>query len=223
MNNPFSIKESFSFAWKTFTSRPWFLIAAVAGMVLISLIASYIPLVSIVVGILVDMGLVAFALAAYEDVHALEWKTLWAPHPFWQYVGATMLTALIVLVGIILLIIPGIIAMVGLMFVKYLVMDRQLGPVEAIKESWRITKGNRWNLFGFMLVVMLLNIAGALAFMVGLLVTVPLTMLAMVYAYRTLEHEAHEVAPAGEVAPAQPQDAAEMPEAKEEDAPVEEA
>ena len=211
MNNPFSIKESFSFAWKTFTSRPWFLMCVIAAVfVLIATVSAVLQpeeggsiilsLVAMVLNVLVDMGLIAFALAAHDNITGVHWKSLWAPKNFWKYIGANILVAIIVVIGLVLLIIPGIIAAVGLMFTKYLVMDKNLGPVQAIKESWRITKKHILHLVGLLLVLIALNIAGAIALLVGLLVTVPLTLLVMAHVYRALEHAAHEVVAAPSVA-----------------------
>lgn len=204
MNNTFSIQESFSFAWKTFTARPWFLIGvALAMFVLVGVTSAILrpsdggniifTLISVVINIFIDMGLVAFALQAHENVQSVHWKTLWVPSKFWKYLAANILVGLIVLAGLILLVIPGIIAALGLMFTKYLVIDRNLGPVEALKESWRIAKKHLFSLFLLILAVLVLNIAGAIALGVGLLVTVPITMLVMVHVYRELEHSAHEV------------------------------
>lgn len=219
MNNIFSIKEAFSFAWKTFVSRPWFFVAVVIiSMVVLAvtsidfdamagdswiawIVVLVFTLLSIVISIYLDMGLVALALAAHDDVQTARLNTLWSLEnkPFWKYAGANILVSIIVIIGFILLIVPGVIAMLGLMFTKYLVVDRKLGPVEALKESWRITKGHRLKLLGFVVLIMVLNIAGAVALLVGLLVTIPLTMLVMAHVYRTLEHQAHEVVSPGAV------------------------
>ena len=205
MNNTFSIRESFSFAWNVFTKRPWFLIGVMfATFVVFALISKVFPtdqggnivftLVNLVIGIFIDMALIAFALAAHENVHTVTWKSVWMPQLFWKYLGASILMGIIVVVGLVLLVIPGLIAAFGFMFTKYLVVDRKLGPVEALKESWRITKGHKLHLLGFGFVAIVFNLIGAIAIGIGLLVTVPLTMLASAHIYRTLEHEAHEVA-----------------------------
>jgi hypothetical protein len=203
MNNTFSIKESFSFAWTTFKKRPWLFIGVIFTAIVILGISSAVlapvhggnvifRLIQTVIGIFVDMGLVMFALQAHDDVSNATWKNLWAPQQFWKYLGATILVGLITITGFILLIIPGVIAVLGLMFTKYLVIDRKLGPVQALKASWRITKGHKLHLLGFIIVSGLLNLAGAIALLIGLLVTVPLTMLAAAHVYRALLRAAPE-------------------------------
>ena len=79
------------------------------------------------------------------------------------------------------------------MFFKYLIIDKGLGPIEALKESRRITTGQRWQLLLFVLILALLNILGALALFIGLFVTMPVTMIAMAHVYRGLEHKASEM------------------------------
>jgi uncharacterized membrane protein len=96
------------------------------------------------------------------------------------------LQALIVIGGFILLIIPGIFFALRLQFTCYLIVDKNLGPVEAVKTSWKITKGNAWNLFFLGILLGLINILGLLCLIVGLFVTVPLTMLATTFVYRKL-------------------------------------
>jgi uncharacterized membrane protein len=53
----------------------------------------------------------------------------------------------------VLLIVPGIIFGLMFMFSTFLVIDRELGPIEALKESNHITHGHKWRLLGFSLVL----------------------------------------------------------------------
>jgi preprotein translocase subunit SecY len=93
---------------------------------------------------------------------------------------------IVILFGLILFIVPGIVAGVALLFTSYLIIDRDLGPVDAMKESLRITNGHRWNIVLFLLLATGLNILGALFFGIGLLVTIPVSALALVHIYRWL-------------------------------------
>jgi uncharacterized membrane protein len=72
------------------------------------------------------------------------------------------------------------------MFATYLVIDKNMAPMDALKESRRMTYGHKWNLFLFGLGLIGINILGFLALIIGLLVSLPVTMLAMAHAYRTL-------------------------------------
>ena len=203
------------FGWETFKKRPWFLIGAflainvgygiasgaVNGM-LVALIgksggaAILETLVRFIFQTLLGIGMIQFFLKAHDDVSTATLWDLWNPKPFWRYAGTTIVSLLIILIGLVLLIVPGIIAMIALMFTSYLVVDRSLQPIEAIKESARITKGNRMELFLFVLAIIGISILGILCFVVGILVAVPVAALAAAHAYRTLEHKAGEVVPA---------------------------
>jgi uncharacterized membrane protein len=73
-----------------------------------------------------------------------------------------------------------------LLFSGFLVIDRGLGPIQALKESHRITQGYKWTLFVFCLLLVLVNLAGLLALVVGIFVSAPVSLLALTHAYRVL-------------------------------------
>ena len=82
---------------------------------------------------------------------------------------AHLLVAIIVGFGIVFLIIPGIIFACRLAFVPYLVMDKELDPVRAVEESWRLTKGYGWTIFGLGLMAIPILIAGVICLIIGIL------------------------------------------------------
>lgn len=205
-----SIGDCVRFGWETFKQRPWILIGAfLLAMVIAALPGMFGPqptvgpdgeiipppattfgtivaLASIVVSMFVGLGLTTFSLRAHDNIKGVQIADLWNPAPFWRFVGAHILTVIAIALGFVALIVPGFILSMGLAFVSYLVVDRGLGPIEAIKESWRITKGHKWQLFLLFLTLLGLNVLGALALIIGIFVTVPITMLAFAHAYRTL-------------------------------------
>jgi len=92
----------------------------------------------------------------------------------------------IVFAGLALFIIPGIIWGIKFMFWPYLIIDKGLGPIEALKESSKITYGNKWNLFLFGILLALIQLLGLIALIVGLFATIPTTMMAFVFVYKKL-------------------------------------
>lgn len=207
--NTFSVKESIRFGWETFKKRPWFFIGVTLLIAIASAIASSITsmfgeegaasllgtIVNMGLSTLIGMGSAAFFLKAHDTPEAAQSSDLWHPQNFWQYLAATLLTGIIVIIGLILLIVPGIILALMLMFGCYIVVDRGMGPIEALKESRRITAGSRWQLLGFILALIGINLLGLLALVVGLLVSVPISSLAFVHVYRTLSAKAGAPAP----------------------------
>jgi len=101
-----------------------------------------------------------------------------------NYIGTVFLRGLIILGGFLLFIIPGIIWSVKFQYASYLVVDKNLGPMEALRKSSALTQGIKWQLFFFNIILMLVNLLGVLSFFIGLLVTIPVTMLAFAYVYR---------------------------------------
>jgi hypothetical protein len=90
-------------------------------------------------------------------------------------VVAGLLVEIVLIVGFILLVVPGIILAVRLSFVPFLVVDEGLGPTEALFESWRRTAGYSWTIFGAGLLAILIIIVGFILLVVG---SIPATMLA---------------------------------------------
>lgn len=117
------------------------------------------------------------------------------------YIFASILAFVAVGVGFALLVIPGIYLAVKLSLFSFVIVDDpQAGPMDALKESWRLTDGVWWQLFLFYLVTGLINTLGAVLVGVGLLVTIPLTIIAWARVFRSLSGGA---APAAEAAAAQ--------------------
>jgi uncharacterized membrane protein len=85
-----------------------------------------------------------------------------------------------------LLIVPGFIWMIKYEYVPYLIVDKDSPVREAFSESGRITSGIKWPLFWFAMLLGLINIAGALFFMIGLFASIPTTIVAVAYVYRKL-------------------------------------
>lgn len=88
---------------------------------------------------------------------------------YWNAVGAGILSFLIVIGGLILLIIPGIYFAIKLTFVPYLIIDKKMKVIEAIKSSWALTKGHEWTIFLMWLLGGLIAIAGLVVLIVGIL------------------------------------------------------
>ena len=142
--------------------------------------------INLALGTLLSMGATAFYLAAHDNPATADLSLLWHPRPFWKYLGASILLALAVAIGFVLLIVPGIILGLMFMFTTFVVIERELGPIDAMSESHRLTRGHKWRLFGFVLLLLLINVLGVLALVVGLLVSIPVSTLAFVHAYRVL-------------------------------------
>jgi len=143
-------------------------------------------IINFVLSTFIGMGVTAFYLAAHDNPETVDLSTLWHPRPFWKYLGAGILVGLAIGIGFVLLIIPGIIAAIFFMFTTFIVIDKELGPIEAMKESMRIGHGYRWPLLGLIVLLSLIMLLGVIALFVGVLIAMPVASLAFVHAYRVL-------------------------------------
>ncbi len=142
------------------------------------------------------------------DGQTAEFADLWASYRvFWKFLGAEILYFLIVLGGLILLIVPGIIWAIKYSFFGFFIVEHNMGPVEAIKASGRITRDTKGNLFLLGLLYFGIVLLGALACGVGLFAAIPTVMIATAFVYRKLAAwtppAAYEPAPAGPPMPPQ--------------------
>ncbi len=86
---------------------------------------------------------------------------------------AALLVSIAVLVGLVLLVVPGIILALGLSQWMLLIMDRDAGAMDSLKASWEMMRGYKVSLFILGLALIGINLLGALALVVGLLVSLP--------------------------------------------------
>jgi len=120
----------------------------------------------------IDYG-VAFAYLKASRGDKLEIKDVFeAFKNYWNAVLASLLVFVIIVLGLIIFIIPGIIFACKLVFTPYLVVDRKMEVIEAIKESWRMTGGHAWTVFFIGLLAIPIGIAGLICFGVGVIISI---------------------------------------------------
>jgi len=91
---------------------------------------------------------------------------------YWNAVVANVVVAVIVGMGIVMLIVPGIIFACRLAFVPYLVVDKQMDVMEALKVSWNMTRGYGGQIFLMGLMAFFIAIGGLLLLVVGIFISI---------------------------------------------------
>ncbi|GIW67188.1 MAG: hypothetical protein KatS3mg096_056 [Candidatus Parcubacteria bacterium] len=91
-----------------------------------------------------------------------------------------------IIIDIIVGFVISVILMIKFQFYKYLIIDRGYGPIDALKKSAEIIKGSVFGLFIFGVMLSFINFLGLLFLIVGLLITIPATILADIFVYRKL-------------------------------------
>jgi hypothetical protein len=106
---------------------------------------------------------------------------------YWNAVIANIVVAVIVGLGIVMLIVPGIIFACRLAFVPYLVMDKQMDVMEALRVSWDITRGYGWQIFFMGFLAIFIVIGGLILLFVGVFVSIMWIAAAFASIYHAVE------------------------------------
>lgn len=135
---------------------------------------------------IVNIGIIHMALMLVEE-KSVKFKNFFdKSHLFLNYLIGTLFYFVIVVFGLVLLIVPGIIFAIRFQFYKFLIIDKELNPLEALSESWMMTRGQSWHLVKVFFAIIGLNLLGVLALGVGLFITVPMTFFAYALIYSKL-------------------------------------
>ncbi|AOW95132.1 hypothetical protein BFN03_16605 [Rhodococcus sp. WMMA185] len=111
---------------------------------------------------------------------------------FFQFnnVGAIIIASLLIgiatTIGLILLIIPGLIVVFFTWWTLQFIIDQNEDAFTAIKSSVTVIGKNFGSVLLLALALVGINIVGALLLIVGLLVSLPISIIASTYAYRVL-------------------------------------
>ncbi len=214
----FIVGDVLGFGWRVMKANLWFFVGLgiVAGIlqfmsVIIELIIEHsmpdelpaallillVKIIGMVISTIIAIGFIKIALS-FCDGRRPHFNTLFDFEGcFWRYVGAHMLLMLIVLGGFLLFIVPGIIWAIKYGLCHYFVIDKGLGPVQAIKASGRTTMGVKSKLLGFGILCTLIIYAGLLCLGVGLFAAYPTVMVANALVYRHLVTQTPELAQFG--------------------------
>ncbi|WP_296703550.1 hypothetical protein [Algoriphagus sp.] len=101
-----------------------------------------------------------------------------------------LISAILIVCGILIFIIPGIYLGVGYLFSLLFVLFGGFDFWPAMELSRKLVHTNWWKFFGFVLVLLLINIGGFLCLVVGLLATIPLTYLSVYVLFEELTIDA---------------------------------
>jgi len=131
--------------------------AAQRGPIL-SLLAVVVPLL-IVAGV-VQMGALTYGAVQHLGGRPVRFGAMLSAGfgRLLPLIGAGIVTALLVWVGFLLLVVPGIIIACGLAATIPAVVAERKGPIEALRRSWGLTRGYRGKIFLAGLVLLLIQI-----------------------------------------------------------------
>ena len=136
----------------------------------------------------IAMGLFAISLERASGGEILN-DRLFAFYPWaTRLLLAAVLMTLLIFVGYVLLIVPGIYLSVAYLFALPLLVQEQMGIVEALEASRKALTHCWFNVFGLLLVLALINGLAAMPLGIGLIWSVPLTVVSIGLAYKKIFH-----------------------------------
>ena len=184
-------------AWQLFKNNPlpWVLVTLALGVanIILNIISgsdsSAIAFLGSILAIAVSFVFQAFMVrgALLEvDGHKPEIGDFFKLHNFGWFVVAAIIVGVATAFGMILLIIPGLVIAFFTYWTFNFVIDRNMTAMDAIKSSFNAIKTDGGNLFLLAFLNTLIIVVGFIALIVGLLVAMPIAMLASMVAYRTI-------------------------------------
>lgn len=112
----------------------------------------------------------AFKCVKYLPTYALAWA----------------LSRSAIALGYMCLIVPGIILQISFQFAGYFIVEKNMGPIAALKASWSLADGSRWQLLLLAIVNQMVNWFGFMCLFVGAIPAFMVTGAAMAATYRSL-------------------------------------
>lgn len=212
----FAVGEAISYAWRKVTSNlgPWILVAliliavnvawnlitgsfdrftdsydfgdtnfaAVSGITVTSVLLS-------VLGAIISYLITAFLTRGALDESAGRRPDVAAFFRIGNVVNvvlAAFLVTILTTIGLFLCVLPGIAVVIFSAFVYYFTLDQGQDAISAIRSSWSVVAKNFGSVFLLLLALLGINILGAIPCGLGLFVTIPLSYVAVAFAYRRL-------------------------------------
>lgn len=208
---PFSASEAIGYGWKKFRENAGpillaalLLIVASAALSIIgravtgdgagsggmdlSIGALVFQLLSTLVGYIFSAAIIRGALDVTEG-KKFDLGSAFGTLPYGNVIITGLIISVLQLVGFILLIIPGLLVAFFTIFAMYFVVDKNQSPIEAITSSAKLVKDHIGDTLLLVLLSLLVIVAGAIALCVGLLVALPVVILASAYAFKKFQGE----------------------------------
>ena len=154
----FAFQKALSVAFDAVFANWRFFLPLMTVLAIISVIIYYVVLSITGSGLLSEIATIminsAIAFALFKisfnflDRHQMDSMYLFGPGDLLlKYIAASLLFWIMVYLGLMLLVVPGIYVLLTYGFYGLLMVDKKLGPIDALKRSAEITKGSKRSLF----------------------------------------------------------------------------
>ncbi|WP_339865980.1 hypothetical protein [uncultured Algoriphagus sp.] len=196
----FNIGDILGKAWEMFKSRALFhigfmvLIGAIQASFTLYLL-DYSSLYSIFLAPALFSGFYLVANRQSQKVY-IDFQNYFDGFKYWlNLVTTNLFSAIVIVLGIICFVLPGVYLLVGYMFCLLFVIFGGFDFWTSMELSRKLVHTNWLKFFLFGLALLALNIAGFLCMIIGLFVTVPMTYLAVYILFEELTIDAIDEEP----------------------------
>lgn len=198
----FSVGDAISYGWNATKNNLGFFILAFLIIWVVEAILSYLngalsrnaPLIGFLFGLIVyviglffQMNLIKIGLEVFDNRQPRLEDLFVVPAHWVSYLIAGIIFGIVVGIGFVIFIIPGLFMLTRWLFFGYAIVDQGADATQSLGASWQLTRGHFWGVFLLVLALFVINIIGAILFGVGLLISAPISLMASTYAYRALQ------------------------------------
>ncbi len=200
----FSIGETISEAWEKTRGAKWtfhlamaiYLIVYLIAMLVIMAVSTFLPS-SVIVAVVSQLALMAVSTPLWAGLFIIGVRRAAdAPIQAGQVLSCfsyalpllllTVVTTLLVMLGFVLLVLPGIYLAIAYILAVPLMVDKNLGFWQAMEASRKAVTKRWFSVFGLMLVLLLINFIAMIPLGIGLIWSAPMSMIAFGVLYRNI-------------------------------------
>jgi uncharacterized membrane protein len=185
-----SIRTALGAGWTLFMKRPWYLLGLSIAVGFLFIVTTSNSALATALSYIVFSGYIALLLK-FSHGEAISFDDLFITDKRWIYLAfLALIKMVLILLGFLCFIVPGIYLAVRWMFADLYVIDKGMRPLEALRASSALTEGHRWKIFFFSLVSGLLILLGLVFFIIGAVVVGIIVQFATIHLYKTLQTSA---------------------------------
>ncbi len=180
-------------AWQNFIKAPEIYITITLAYLVCQWVFGYIPLagnlLSLAAALLICPALLITAHKTHERGKG-SFEDLKEIFPFIpQLVVLALISFIIIMLGFLILILPGIYFVVAYAFANQFVLFKGQAFWPALESSRKLVNQSWFAVFGLIFVVFCVAMVGILALGVGLLVSIPVAQIMVYYAFRDIQQQ----------------------------------
>lgn len=202
MDTSIHVSEIFKASWGYTKSQIWILAGLVIGFMLIAFTVgifampmqgssggtAFSYLISALLSAIFYVGYIKNTFQTMDGEEPQFSAYLQSGRKIANYFLANILFGVVVCIGTLLFVIPGIYLGIRLQFFGQSIVDEDTSAIQALKQSWALTKGKVMPLFLLLLTQILILIIGLIIFGIGIFVAIPLILMMQSYTYRLLSN-----------------------------------